>query len=175
MKAKALTIAGLCALAVALAIPAGGVAATTTVTPFRGSDSGTFSLCGLDLNYDFRDAGVFVVKTSAVSLAASQFTSIWTNPASGKSIMLHGAGLQTNGAPIDNGDGTISFVQSSDGTYLVKNTSGPPISLSAGMVTTKVTFDATTGALVSVELLRLAGPHGPSADSSCDSIVAALT
>jgi hypothetical protein len=175
MKAKALTIAGLCALAVALATPAGGVAATPTVIPFTGSDSGTFSLCGLDLNYDFRTSGVFVVKTSGVSLATGQFTSIWTNPATGKSIMIHGAQLQTNGAPIDNGDGTISFIQSGDGTYLVKDTSGAPISLSAGSVTAKITFDATTGELVSVELLSLAGPHSPAADSSCDSIVAALT
>jgi len=175
MKAKALTIAGLCALAVALAIPAGGVAATPTVIPLNGSDSGTFSLCGLDLNYDFRTAGVLVVKAGGVSLAASQFTSIWTNPTSGKAITIHGAELQTTGAPIDNGNGTISFVQSGDGTYLVKNTSGSPISHSAGSFTAKVTIDATTGELVSVELLSLAGPHGPSVDSSCDSIVAALT
>ena len=51
MKAKALILGALCALAVALALPAGGVAATPTVTQVKGSDSGTFSICGLDLNY----------------------------------------------------------------------------------------------------------------------------
>ena len=67
MKAKALTIAGLCALAVALAVPAGVVAATPTVTQVKGSDSGTFSICGLDLNYDFSASGVAIVKSSGVA------------------------------------------------------------------------------------------------------------
>jgi len=175
MKAKALTITGLCALAVALAVPAGGVAATPTVTQVKGSDSGTFSICGLDLNYDFSASGVAIVKSSGVSLNAGEFTSIWTNPATGKAIMIHGALMQTNGAPIDNGDGTISIIQSASGTYIVKATNGAPISLSAGTGAVRVTLNATTGELVSLEFLGVAGPHGPSADDSCDTLVPALT
>ena len=175
MKAKALILGGLCALAVALALPAGGVAATPTVTQVKGTDSGTFSICGLDLNYDFSFSGVAIVKSSGVSLDAGQFTSIWTNPATGKAIMIHGALMQTNGAPIDNGDGTISFIQSVSGTYIVKAANGSPISLSAGTGAARVTLNATTGDLVSVEFLRGGGPHGPSADNSCDTLVPALT
>lgn len=40
MKAKTFTIAGLCALAVALALPAGGIAATPTVTVVAGAAVG---------------------------------------------------------------------------------------------------------------------------------------
>ena len=175
MKGKLLTLAGLCTLAVALALPAGGIAATPTVTQVNGSDSGTFSICGLDLTYDFKFSGVEVFKTSGISLNAGAFTSVWTNPATGKSIMIHGASLRMSSAPIDNGDGTISFIGAGNGTYIVKDAHGAPISLQAGRLTARVTFDAATGDLVSVEFLSVAGPHGEPADSSCDTIVPALT
>ena len=175
MKAKALTIAGLCGLVVALAVPAAGIAGTPTVTQVKGSDAGSFSICGLDLTYDFSFSGVAIVKTSGVSLNAGEFTSVWTNPATGKSIVIHGAQASMSGAPVDNGDGTISFVQSVNGSYMVKAANGPPLSLSAGRVTARITLDATTGDLISVELLSVDGPHSPPADSDCAEIVGALT
>jgi hypothetical protein len=76
---------------------------------------------------------------------------------------------------IDNGDGTVSFIQTSQGVYLVKSTNGAPISLQGARLVWKITFDATTN-FVSAELLSFSGTStGPSVDSSCDSIVAALT
>jgi hypothetical protein len=174
MKAtRTLTLAAFCAVVVALAIPASGAAAT--VTPFHGSDSGQFSICGLDLNFDFSFGGVVVVKPSGVVLDPNHFTSVWANPASGKSITIHAGQLGTTSAPIDNGDGTVSFVQSGDGSYIVKATNGAPITLQAGRLTALATFDATTGAFISVQFLSVDGPHGPSADGDCSSIVAALT
>ena len=90
MKAKALAIAGLCGLAVALALPAGVVAATPTVTRVKGSEHNpSFNICGLDLTTDFTFTAVEVVKTSGVSLNAGEFTAVWTNPATGKSIVIH--------------------------------------------------------------------------------------
>jgi hypothetical protein len=176
MNAKALTLAGLCALALALALPAGGTAATPTVTHNKGDFSGTFSICGLDLGYTFSYSGVEIVKTSGVTLDAGEFTSVWTNPATGKAIMIHAGQLGTTGAPIDNGDGTISFIQGGSGTYIVKAANGSLLSLSAGTFGVRVTINATTGDLVSVEPLWLDGPDsGTPADSSCDTIVAALT
>jgi hypothetical protein len=44
-----------------------------------------------------------------------------------------------------------------------------------GVQVKAVTLDATTGDLVSVELLSADGPHPASADSSCDTTVDALT
>ncbi len=176
MKAKALMLAALCSLAVALALPPSGVGATPGVYPLHGRDVGTFTICGLDLTYDFSYSGASVIRPSGISLNAGQFRSVWTNPTTGKSIVIHGTGMGTSSGPIDNGDGTISFIQKASGAYIVKSANGAPLSLQAGTVTARITVNATTGELVSVEFLHEAGQHGSEpADSSCDSIVAALT
>ena len=174
MKAKLLTFGGLCAIAVALAVPASSAA--VTVVPFRGSESSPLQLCGLDLHSDFSFSGVTVVKASGVSINAGEFRAVWTNPATGKSIVIHGSIMFMNSAPIDNGDGTISFVGSSSGAYIVKDAHGAPISLDAGRVVARVTLDATTDQFVSVEFLSISGNQTDTpADSSCDTIVPALT
>jgi hypothetical protein len=176
MKAKALTVTALCALAIALSVPTAGLAGAPTVTPFHGSEPGSLSICGLDLKTTFDFTGVIVMKTSGASVNAGEFTSVWTNPASGKSIMIHGSEQFMNGAPIDNGDGTISFIGAANGAYIVKDTHGAPITIDAGRFTARVTLDAATGQLVSVERLSVAGNESDTpADSSCDTIVAALT
>jgi hypothetical protein len=112
-----------------------------------------------------------------VELGGGYFTSIWTNPASGKSIMIHsgGGGGQTTPG-VDNGDGTVSFFSSSDLVYLIKSANGPLLSLAAGRAVVKVTVNAATGDFISAELISVSGTStGPSVDSSCDSILAALT
>ena len=173
MKAKALTIAGLCALAVALAIPASGAAATTIQVNGAGHSSG--ELCGLSIDNDYRFNAVLVFKANGVELDHGHFQDVWTNTATGKSIVIQGSLGVTTGAPIDNGDGTISFLQALTGNYMVKALHGAPITLDAGRLLARVTLDAATGDLVSVEFLSIAGPHPFAADGSCDSIVALLT
>jgi hypothetical protein len=174
MKAKALALAALCALAIALAAPASGAA--VTVYPFHGVDAGTFSICGLDLYSKFSYTGAVIVKASGITLQPGEFTAVWTNPATGKAIMIHGGAMGTSGSPIDNGDGTISFISSGQGIYMVKDAHGAPISLDAGRVVARVTFDAATHQFLSVELLSVAGNQSDTpADSSCDTIVPALT
>jgi hypothetical protein len=176
MKSKALMIAALCALAVGLAFPAAGIAAQPTVISLKGSSSGSFSICGLDLTYDFKTSGIEMIRPDGADLSSGEFRSVWTNPATGKGIVIHGAQHGGDSAPVDNGDGTFSVIETADGLYKVSATNGPPISLQAGRVVAKVTFDAVTGEVISVELLALDGPHStPPADSSCDTIVAALT
>ena len=175
MKAKLLIFAGLCALAVALAVPASGAA--VGVYPFHGSESNpSFQICGLDLNADFSFTGVFVVKAGGVSLFPNEFRSVWTNPATGKSLVIQAGNLGVSGPPMDNGDGTVSFISSGSGNYIVKDAHGAPVSLDAGRVVARVTFDATTGQFRSVEFLSINGNETDTpADSSCDTIVAALT
>jgi len=179
MKAKGLTIAGLCALAIALAFPAAGIAATPTVTHTEFHISGTgYPICGLYVDYQVSSAGVDLIRASdGVELGGGYFTSIWTNPASGKSIMIHAGGGGNMTTPgVDNGDGTVSFIQTSDNVYLIKSANGAPISLGAGRAVVKVTVDAVTGDFISVELLSVSGTStGPPADSSCDTLLAALT
>ena len=58
---------------------------------------------------------------------------------------------------------------------LVKSTNGAPISLTGGRLVWEITFDNATN-VVSAELLSFSGTTTcPSVDSSCDSILAALT
>jgi hypothetical protein len=174
MKAKLLTLAGVCALAVALAVPASGAA--VTVQPFHGGESGPSQICGVDINSDFSFTGVTVVKASGVSLGPNEFRAVWTNLATGKSIVIQGANLGASGPPIDNGDGTVSFIGSSSGNYIVKDAHGAPISLDSGRVVARVTFDAATGAFISVESFSISGNETDTpADSSCGTIVQALT
>jgi hypothetical protein len=173
MKAKALTIAGLCALAVALAIPASGAAATTIQVKGTGHSSG--ELCGLSVDNNYRFTAVLVFKANGAELQHGEFKEVWTNTANGKSIVLQGSFGSSTGAPIDNGDGTISFLGALTGSYIVKAVNGAPITVDAGRQLVRVTLDAATGDFVSVEFLSIAGPHPFSADGSCDSIVALLT
>jgi hypothetical protein len=174
MKAKLLIFAGLCALAVALATSASGAA--VGVYPFHGSESNpSFELCGLDLTSDFSFSGALVFKANGVSMQTGEFRSVLTNPATGKSIVIHGSLMFMNGPTIDNGDGAISFVGSSSGAYIVKDAHGAPISLDAGRVVVRVTFDAT-GQFLSAELLSISGNQTDTpADSSCDTLVPALS
>jgi hypothetical protein len=59
-------IAGLCALAIVLALPAAGAAAT--VNHVRGSESGTFSICGLDLDFIYTFQATETVAPSGATL-----------------------------------------------------------------------------------------------------------
>jgi len=177
MKGKALLIAAFCAVAAALAVPAAGVAATPPVTLNHFSYSGTgYQLCGLSIDYQVSGAGFDLIRTNdGVELGGGAFTAIWTNPASGMSIMIHTGGQGSVTPAVDNGDGTVSFIQTSSGVYLVKSTNGAPISLQGARLVFKVTFDPATN-VVLLEILSFSGTStGPSVDSSCDSIVAALT
>jgi hypothetical protein len=89
--------------------------------------------------------------------------------------VIHSAEAGSNSTAVDNGDGTYSFIQTSDGVYMVKAEHGSPISIDAGRETARVTFDSATGDFISVEVVSIDGPRPPSADASCDSFVAALT
>jgi len=178
MKGKALLIAALCTIAAALAVPAAGVAATPTVTHAHYSYSGTgFQLCGLSIDYQVSAAGFDLIRTSdGVELGGGSFRDTWTNPASGKSITLHSGGSGSTTPGVDNGDGTVSFIQTNQSVYMWKSTNGAPLSLEAGHSVVKVTVDAVTGDFISAELISISGTTtGPPVDSSCDSIVAALT
>ena len=174
MKGKALTIAGLCALAVALALPTGGLAAQPTSTSLKGDYSGTFSICGLDLTYDHKISGFEMIRSDGLDLVSGESRTVWANPATGKAIVLHSAGHSSDSL-VDNGDGTSTDINTYDGMNNVSEANGPPISLHGGRVTFKLTFDSVTGDIISVETLVDNGHSaGPDTDS-CDTLVAALT
>ncbi len=82
--------------------------------------------------------------------------------------------------PIDNGDGTVTFVSTFSRALLeqIRLTNGRVLSRDAGRVTFTSIFDATTGDFISQTLSAEKGPH-PDLDSDfavfCNVIIPALT
>jgi hypothetical protein len=179
MRSKAVILAGLFALAVALALPAGGVAANPpTVAPFHstfGPEPG--NLCGIDGTDLINVFGVNVYDGQVWDrINAYHFSDTFTNPATGKWVEYVSGNVFKN-IVVDNGDGTTSFYIWSSGDELIRQQNGPPIGGNdAGHTESVITFNTTTGAFISFQVLFTAGPladHSPSA--VCPQIVAALT
>src|ERR671931_2577522 len=89
MKAKLITLAGLCTLAVAPAPPAAGVAATPptvehfhfTVGPQPATD------CGIPTIETVTASGVDTILGGGVELNAYSYEQVDTNPATGKTVI----------------------------------------------------------------------------------------
>jgi len=100
--------------------------------------------------------------------------------ANGKSIRLHAAQQVTgNWEPTDNGDGTVTFVNTFKGLpEQIKLANGRMLSRDAGVVTFTDVLDATTEELISQTVSGEKGPH-PDLDSDfelfCDVVVPALS
>src|SRR5262245_52454715 len=146
MRAKTLIIAGLCGLVVALALAAGGVAATQPVNHFHYTFSNEpSSLCGIDVVESGTVSGVFAIVGSGVALNAYHYVATSTNPLNGKTVVDRYAVLDKNtfASPIDNGDGTMSVVTKSAGNGQLTLPNGPPLVTYAGQLTGILTFDAS--------------------------------
>ena len=179
MKAKALVLTGLCGLAVALALPAAGVAATPptvehfhfTIGPQPATD------CGIPTIETVTASGVDTILGGGVELNAYSYEQVDTNPATGKTVIERAGVLfkgNTFSSPIDNGDGTISFFFKRAGMDQLRVPNGPPLSVqSAGELTAVLTLNATTYEFVSFEVLSSGGLQS-SADY-CNVVVSALT
>jgi hypothetical protein len=92
--------------------------------------------------------------------------SVFTATATGKSIISSASNTTRTTGPIDNGDGTISFVTNVTGLVLrfqipngpvLKATNGEPIR-GAGVLTTEDVFDAATGDYITTNE-SFSGPH----------------
>ena len=109
-----------------------------------------------------------------------EVTQTFTATQSGKSIRFHVANQVTgNDEPIDNGDGTITFVSTFKGLpEQIKLPNGPLLTRDAGVVTFTTILDAETGEFISQTLSGEKGPH-PDLDSGfelfCNVIVPALS
>src|SRR5262249_8936942 len=94
-----------------------------------------------------------------------RLTSVFTATASGKSVESWASSTTRTSGPIDNGDGTVSFVTNVTGLVLqfkipngpvLKDADGKPL-LGAGKLTITDLFDATTGDYITTTLSW----HGP--------------
>jgi hypothetical protein len=155
--------------------------AAPIVSHFHGTFSDTFAdnICGIDGTSVV--SGMDNIQEFADGTFKDQFRldQFFTSAATGKSVEIFVAEQFTSKGPIDNGDGTVAFVDTFKGMpEKLKIPHGPILSRDAGNVTFLDTFDATTGDFISSVVAGEKGPH-PDLDSGfalfCDVIVPALT
>src|SRR5438067_13277322 len=128
MKAKALILARLCGLMIALAVPAAGIAASQpTVEPFNFTIGPQPSnLCGIDGTEVITASGVNVYDGQVWNrINAYHFADTFTNPATGKWVE-YVSGVVFKFIFVDNGDGTISFYVWFSGNELIRQSNGWP-------------------------------------------------
>jgi hypothetical protein len=128
-------------------------------------------------NVDSQSGNVQVFADSTMKVEWQE-SYVFTSALTGKSIeSLSNEQFTTNRAPIDNGDGTVSFVFAFKGLeQQLKLPNGPVLVRDAGPVTFTLTVDAATGDFVSFTVSEQ-GPH-PITDSGgnfCQFIVPALS
>ena len=160
----------------AAAVPALGLAAPPVIHEHVNETSDPFpaTFCGVHVTAVETMVGQFLQDASGASLETSNLTTVYT-AANGNAIEFHRAGVIRESAPTDNGDGTLSFVDSVRGiSPLIKIVGGPVIGAppNVGQITFEVTVDAATGDFVSFEVVDIKGPPRL---NDCDAIVAALS
>jgi hypothetical protein len=164
-----------------LALMASTTGAAPIVSHFHGTFSDTFpdNICGIDGTTVV--SGMDNIQEFADGTFKDQFrqNAVFTSAATGKSVEIFVAQQFTGVGPIDNGDGTITFVSTFKGLpEMLKLPNGPILSRDAGFVSFNDTFDATTGEFLGETISPENGPH-PDLDSGfalfCDVIVPALT
>jgi hypothetical protein len=168
------------ALAVALALPASGAGRWVTNGHFPIHDTFADNICGIDGTSVVNGVENFRQSADGSFTDIVSLKQIFTATASGKSIEIQVAQQLTGSdTPIDNGDGTVTFVNTFKGLpEKLKIPHGPVLSRDAGVVTFHTTFNATTGEFISQTLSGEKGPH-PDLDSGfaifCNVLVPALT
>jgi hypothetical protein len=177
MKAKALTLTGLCALIAALAVAAGGAAAgPPTVQPFHFDTTYATSACGMDnLVETDSGSGVFRIDASGTaSFAGLGLELTLTNPANGKTIRLLETGTDSFSALIPNGDGTFTAHVTLSGMFKYSTVPGGPLKIGTGHVDFVLVFDSSLN-MISSQVLHSGGSTPDTNFDPCPLIVSALT
>jgi hypothetical protein len=108
----------------------------------------------------------YMVDASGNIIDNVRFTRVFTATATGKAIVSSAATTEKSQGPIDNGDGTISFVTAMNGLALkfqvpngpvLKTADGQPLR-SAGVLIFEDVFDAATGDYITTNV-SFNGPH----------------
>jgi hypothetical protein len=184
-------VLGLAAVA-ALALFASGTAAAPLVQHYHFAFTCTFpsqepcpvqlpaEQCGIPGTTVEREWGNVQVFADGTSKMELKETYTFTSSVTGKSFESRSAAQLTNNTvPIDNGDGTVSFVYTFNGLeQQLKLPNGPVLARDVGPVTFTLTFSAATGEFVSFGVSGEKGSH-PLIESGgtlfCDVVVPALT
>jgi hypothetical protein len=173
------------AVALAGVVPAHGLAGTPVVNDHYRftSDPYPTKICGVDGTAVDTVVEHYSQGASGAFIDNVRFTSLFTATTSGKSLESSGASVSTMNGPIDDGDGTISFVASMNGLVLqlkipngpvLKDANGKPL-LGAGVLTLTDIFDAVSGDYITTTE-SWHGPH-PLRDGVdiCGPVIAYLT
>jgi hypothetical protein len=177
---KVLVLTGL-AGALLLGSIAASAAAAPIVDRFHGTFSETFTgdLCGIEGTFVIN--GMDNIQVFADGTFKDEFRQnlVFTSDATQKSVLLFVAQQFVGQGPIDNGDGTVTFLATFKGLpEKLKLPNGQVLLRDAGNVTFRDTFDATTGEFLGETISPENGPH-PDLDSGfalfCDVIVPALS
>ena len=166
---------------VAVVMPGSGVAAKPVFHSHENfSDTFADNFCGIPGTSVARGVDNFTLYANNRFKDNFTLTQTFTATASGKSVRIHVA-QQVTGTdqPIDNGDGTVTFVNTFKGLpEQLKIKNGPVLSRDAGVVTFTQIFDATTGDFISQTVSGEKGPH-PDLNSDfavfCNVLIPALT
>jgi hypothetical protein len=166
---------------VAVVMPGAGAAAKVVFHEHENfSDTFADNICGIPGTTVVQGVDNFTVYADNTVKDNFSLNQVFTATDSGKAIRIHVAEQFTsNDEPIDNGDGTVTFIQTFKGLpELLKIENGPVLSRDAGVVTFTRIFDATTDGFISQTVSGEKGPH-PDLDSDfavfCDVLVPALT
>ena len=166
---------------VAVVVPGTGIAAKPVFHEHANfSDTFADNICGIDGTSVLNIVDNFTVYADGTFRDTSNFNLVFTATTSGKSVQIFSAGQVSGLAdPIDNGDGTITFVNTFKGLpEKLKIPMGPTLSRDAGVVTLSDTFDATTFDFLFRVVSGEKGPH-PDLDSDfavfCDVLIPPLT
>ena len=175
--ALAVAITGVAALA-----GAGVGAASAPVLHTHENFTDTFDdeICGIAGTSEVRGVDNFTLYADNTFKDNFELQQTFTAAGSGKSIVFHVAQHVTgNDEPIDNGDGTLTFVNTFKGLpEQIKLPNGRVLSRDAGSVTFTLLIDAATDELISQTVSSEKGPH-PDLDSDfeifCNVVAPALS
>ena len=159
-------LAGLAAVALALS-PAAATAAAPAHD--RGTD-GPFPVddfCGMSGTGTVTFNGITTDVGNDTEFQRSELTFTFTADATGKSVTLHGAGVDTTQIVVDEQAGTVTITETGEAglPILIKATNGPVLGLDAGYLSLQrtYTYDPTqpngVGELLSTVVLTQHGPH----------------
>jgi hypothetical protein len=158
----------------------GAAAAPVLDTHENFTDTFADSICGIPGTSVVRGVDNFTLYADNTFKDNFELQQTFTAAGSGKSIVFHVAQhVIGNDQPIDNGDGTVTFVTTYKGLpEKIKLPNGRVLSRDAGVVTFTDVIDTATDELISETLSGEKGPH-PDLDSGfeifCDVVVPAIS
>jgi hypothetical protein len=174
------TIAAISAVAALVAAGVGSAARPVIHEHENFTDSFSDSVCDIPGSSVVRGVDNFTLYPDNTFMDNFELTQTFTATTSGKSVRFHVAQSVTgNDEPIDNGDGTSTFVNTFKGLpEQVKLSNGRMLTRDAGVVTFTVLVDTETGEFISQTVSGEKGPH-PELDSGfeifCNILVPVLS